>query len=98
MDTNKLKAIYEQLKERAREYNKFVEDAKERAAEIGVLAFHRWERDFAIQLSPKLYSQMDKSKMLNFIGELSDTGYIHVEFDYEGMKVVACLSPEEVKK
>ena len=98
MDTNILKAIYEQLKERTREYNKFVEDATERAAEIGGLAFHSWERDLAIQLSSKAYNQMDKSKMLNFIGELSDTGCIHVEFDHEGMKVVVCFSPGEVKR
>ena len=98
MDVDKLKAIYEQVKERTREYNKFVEDATERVAEIGGLAFHNRERDFAIQLSSQAYNQMDKSKMLNFIGELSDTGCIHVEFDHEGMKVVVCFSRGEVKR
>ena len=98
MNVDKLKAIYEQVKEKTQEHEKYVEDATDRVAEIGGLAFHNRERDFAIQLSSQAYDQMDKSKMLNFIGELSDTGYIHVEFDYEGMKVVVCFSPEEVKK
>jgi len=98
MDVDKLKAIYEQVKERTREYNKFVEDATERVAEFGGLGFHNHDSGFTIQVTARAYDQMHKFKMENFIGELSETGYIHASFDYENIRVVVCFSPKEVKK
>ena len=98
MDVDKLKAIYEQAKERTREYNKFVEDATERASEFGGLAFHNYDSGFTIQIAAWAYDQMHKLKMENFIGKLSETGYIHASFDYENIRVVVCFSLEEVKK
>ena len=98
MDTNKLKAIYEQVEEKTKRYNQFMEDANERISEFGGVAFLNHSTGFAMQVTGWAYDQMDKSKMENFIGKLSETGYVHASFDYESISLVVCFSPEEVKK
>ena len=100
MDTKKLKAIYEQVAEKTREYNQFMTDAKERLTGSDVLSFNVYgsEEGVTVQVNTKFYDEMDKMKMKCVRGTTSDYGNVHVYFEYEGMKVVACFYPEEVKK
>ena len=98
MEINKLKEIYEQVREKTKRYNQFMVDADERVSKFGGLGFHDHSTGFAMQVTERAYDQMDKRKMENFLGELSESGYIHASFDYEGISVVVCFSPEEVKK
>ena len=97
MNVDKVKQIYHQAEEKTREYNQFIEDATERASEIGGLGFYNHASGFAIQLTTRVYDQMDKSKMANFIGELSEMGFVHTSFYYEGIKVIVCFSATEVQ-
>lgn len=98
MNIKKLKEIYEQAEEKTRQYHKFMEDAVGRSWGFGVLGFYNHSTGFEMQLAMGEYDQLDKAKMENFEGGLSESGYVHIAFDYEDMKVTVCFSPEDVKK
>ena len=96
LNLTELNYIYFKAAQEKKDYTQFITHLDEKAKEFGALALLDLSDGIGIQITGREFDNLNKDSMENVQGHLSESGYVHINFEYDGIAMSCVLGSYEI--